>query len=51
MTIKELIEENERLREENKRLRGLLKGVLDAAPPQKRWDVLMLEIEKEVGCD
>jgi len=36
-------------RNEIKRLRGLLKRVLDSASPQKRWDVLMLEIEKEVG--
>ena len=36
-------------RNEIKRLRGLLKRVLDSASPQKRWDVLMLEIEKEVS--
>ena len=43
------VNSNRKLQGEVERLRGLLKRVLDSASPQKRWDVLMLEIEKEVG--
>jgi len=47
--LQDLNWQNDELHEENERLRELLKGVLDAASPQKRWDVLMLEIEKELA--
>lgn len=47
--IEQFRKRNERLREENKRLRYLLDGVVDNMVVGEDWEHLLMIIEKEVG--
>ena len=47
--IERLLQENEQLREENKRMRYLLDGVVDDMVVGKDWEHLLMSIERELN--